>query len=361
MKYSLITLACAALLAGCSSGATRDALQVQNPTVLQTGFGTAQDAPAGAATQPWLDTYRGTDNTRTLENVRRRLDALGARKDNYFGYKAQCWLDAAEEERSHLNHWGFVEEALHESDRLTASLESGNGLAADNPPLRTATEVRPDIWQQLIAAKTAPAFPTCTVAQRQTACAEVEMLHAGHEAWTRGFEASAARVSRTAAQLPAIGAALDACKPPVAPPPQIPAKVTLRGDTTFGFDRSDVSGMLPEGRRKLDQLVGDLKQVDDVTAIGIDGYTDRLGSDSYNRRLSTRRADTVKRYLQQGGVDVPMTARGHGKQDPVVQCDQRNRQQLIDCLAPNRRVELNFTRRPAAPTGQGAGPAQSAP
>jgi outer membrane protein OmpA-like peptidoglycan-associated protein len=352
MKYSLITLACAALMAGCSSSATRDALQVQNPTVLQTGFGASQDAAAGAATQPWLDTYRGTDNRRTAENVRRRLDALGARKDNYFGYKAQCWLDAADEERSHLNHWGFVEEALHEADRLTASLETGNGLAADNPQLRTASVVRPDIWQQILAAKTAPAFAMCTEAQRQTACAEVELLHAGHEAWTRGFDASAARVSRSAARLPAIGTALDACKPPPAPPPQIPEKITLRGDTTFGFDRSDVSGMLPDGRNRLDKLVGDLKQVDDVSAIGIDGYTDRLGSDSYNQRLSTRRADTVKRYLQQGGIDVPMNARGHGKRDPVVQCDQRDRQQLIECLAPNRRVELNFSRKPPAVSGQ---------
>ncbi|GAB2874685.1 hypothetical protein GCM10027093_07680 [Paraburkholderia jirisanensis] len=356
MKYSLITLACAALLAGCSSSATRDALQVQNPTVLQTGFGTTQDAAAGAATPQWLDTYRGTDNRTKLENVRRRLDALATRKDNYFGYKAQCWLDAAQQERSDLNHWGFVEEALHEADRLTASLETGNGLAADNPTLRTATAVRPDLWQQILAAKGAPAFPMCTPAQRLAACAEVEMLHAGHEAWTRDFTGSAVRVERVTTNLPALNAALDACKPPPEPPPpQIPAKITLRGDTTFGFDRSDMAGMLPDGRKRLDQLVGDLKQVDDVTAIGIDGYTDRLGSDRYNQQLSTRRADTVKRYLQQGGVDVPMTARGRGKSDPVVQCDNRNRAQLIDCLAPNRRVELNFSRKQPAAAQPGAG------
>jgi outer membrane protein OmpA-like peptidoglycan-associated protein len=349
MKYSLMTIACAVLVAGCSSSATRDQLQVQNPTVLQTGLGTPQDHAAGAATQQWLDTYRGADNRSMIDSVQKRLQALGARKDNYFGYKAQCWLDTAQDERSHLNHWGFVEEALREADRLTASLETGNGLAADNPDLRTATVVRPDVWQQILAAKSAPAFPMCMEAQRLTACSEVEMIHAGHEAWTRDFNGSASLVKHVSTNLPGIGAALDACKPPPPVPTPIPAKITLRGDTTFEFDRGDLAGMLPDGHARLDQLIDNLKQVDDVTGIGIDGYTDRLGSDSYNRALSAKRADTVKRYLQRGGIGVPMTARGHGKDDPVVRCDDRNRQQLIECLGPNRRVELNFTHKnPAA-------------
>lgn len=72
--------------------------------------------------------------------------------------------------------------------------------------------------------------------------------------------------------------------------------------------------------------------------------TARPVSDSYNRQLSAKRAETVKRYLQNGGVKTPITARGRGKEEPVVQCNDRNRQALIDCLAPNRRVELDFTR-----------------
>jgi OmpA-OmpF porin, OOP family len=355
MKYSLITVACAALLAGCSASATRDALQVQNATVLQTGFGATQDTAAGAATPQWLDTYRGADNRQMADAVQKRLQALGARKDNYFGAKAQCWVDAAQQERGHLNHWGFVEEALREADRLTTSLETGNNLSAENPELRTAAVVRPDVWQKILAAKGAPEFPTCIEAQRLTACSEVEMIHAGHEAWTRDFSDSSQRVDRVTQTLPGIGAALDACKPPAPPPPapKIEPKMTLHGDTTFRFDRGDVAGMLPDGRARLDQLIEDLKQVDDVKSIGIDGYTDRLGSDAYNRNLSKKRADTVRHYLRDGGVGVPMTARGHGKADPVVQCDERNREQLIECLAPNRRVEMNFTRTgPAADAGQ---------
>lgn len=163
----------------------------------------------------------------------------------------------------------------------------------------------------------------------------------------RDFDASQHIVDGVEKGAPGIGAALEACTPPPAVTPAvspIPPKMTLQGDATFRFDRSDLAGMLPEGKARLDQLIRDLQQVDDVKGIRIEGYTDRLGSDSHNRQLSAKRAETVKRYLQNGGVQLPMTARGLGKDDPVVQCSNRNHQALIDCLAPNRRVELDFAR-----------------
>jgi OOP family OmpA-OmpF porin len=346
MKYSLIAIALAAMLAGCSSSATRDGLQIQDPTVLQTGFSASQSQAAGAVTPQWIATYGGAHNGQQLNDVQTRLNALGERKANYFGDKAQCWLDAARNERSSYDGWGFVEEALFEANKLTTALESGQGLSVDNPELRTAAVIRPDLWKQILSAKTSPLFPQCTEAQRLTACSEVELIHAGHEAWTRAFGESQRLVDGVEKGLPGIGAALEACTPPVPAPvaAPVPRKMTLEADATFRFDRSDLSGMLPGGKAKLDQLARDLKQVDDVTGIRVDGYTDRLGSESYNRQLSTKRAETVKRYLQNGGVQVPMSARGHGKDDPVVQCNNRNQQALIDCLAPNRRVELDFQR-----------------
>ncbi|QQC66735.1 OmpA family protein [Paraburkholderia ginsengisoli] len=355
MKYSLIAIALAAMLAGCSSSATRDRLQIQDPTVLQTGFSATQNQAAGAVTPPWIATYSPIKNGPTLRSVNSRLTALGERKDNYFGAKAQCWVDAASDERSLHDGWGFVEEAVVEANRLTTALETGQGLTVDNPELRTASVIRPDLWKQILAAKTSPLFPQCQEAQRLTACSEVELIHAGHEAWTRNFSESQRLVDGVEKGLPGIGAALQSCTPP--PPPKaevIPQKMTLQADATFKFDRGDLAGMLPAGKTKLDQLVRDLGQVDDVTGIRIEGFTDRLGSDSYNRQLSAKRAETVKRYLQSGGVKTPITARGRGKEDPVVQCSNRNRQALIDCLAPNRRVELDFARS----NGQAAGAPQ---
>jgi outer membrane protein OmpA-like peptidoglycan-associated protein len=345
MKYSLIAIALAAMLAGCSSSATRDRLQIQDPTVLQTGFQATQEQAAGAVTPQWIQTYGGVKSAATLASVKARLSELGERSDNYFGDKAQCWLDAAQDERSLHDGWGFVEEALVEADRLTKALETGQGLSVDNPALRTASVIRPDLWKQILAAKTSPQFPQCQLAQRLTACSEVQLIHAGHEAWTRDFSASQRIVDGVESGLPGIGAALSACAPPpLAKPDAIPAKITLQADATFKFDRGDLAGMLPGGKAKLDQLLHDLSQVDDVTDIRIEGFTDRLGSDSYNRKLSAKRAETVKRYLQNGGVKTPITASGRGKEEPVVQCNDRNRQALIDCLAPNRRVELDFTR-----------------
>jgi OOP family OmpA-OmpF porin len=347
MKHSLIAIALAAMLAGCSSSATRDRLQIQDPTVLQTGFKASQGVAAGAVTPQWIETYSNTKNGPMLSAVQTRLNALGERKNNYFGDKAQCWLNAARDERSLHDGWGFIEEALHQADHLTTALETGQGLSVDNPELRTASVVRPDLWKQILAAKTSPLFPQCQEAQRLTACSEVELIHAGHEAWTRDFDASQRVIDGVEKGLPGIGAALEACTPPPVAAPAaspIPEKMTLQADATFKFDRSDVAGMLPDGRAKLDQLVRDLRQVDDVTGIRIEGYTDRLGSESYNRQLSAKRAETVKRYLQNGGVKTPMMARGRGKDEPVVECNNRNQQALIDCLAPNRRVELDFAR-----------------
>jgi outer membrane protein OmpA-like peptidoglycan-associated protein len=358
MKYSLIAIALAAMLAGCSSSATRDRLQIQDPTVLQTGFTATQNQASGAVTPQWIATYSGVKNGATLRSVKSRLTALGERKNNYFGDKAQCWLDAAADERSLHDGWGFVEEALVEANGLTAALETGQGLSVDNPDLRTAAMIRPDLWKQILAAKTSPLFPQCQEAQRLTACSEVEMIHAGHEAWTRNFDESQRLVDGVERGLPGIGAALQSCTPPpvAKTDPIIPSKVTLQADASFKFDRGDLAGMLPTGKVKLDQLVRDLERVDDVTSIRIEGFTDRLGSDSYNRQLSAKRAETVKRYLQNGGVKIPIMARGRGKEDPVVQCNDRNRQALIDCLAPNRRVELDFARgngqESVAPLGQ---------
>lgn len=348
MKHSLMTGACIALsafVAGCAPTASRDALQVQNPTVLQRGFDATQDIAAGAATPAWLDTYRTADNASAIDSIQKRLDALGPRKDNYFGFKAQCWIDAARDERSHWNHWGFVEEALREASRLTSGLESGSGLSVDNPDLRTSAVVRPDVWRQILTVKASPAFASCAAAQRLTACGEVAMIHAGHAAWTRNFTVSAQRVDDVTKTLPQIDAALAACTPPSTGQPAAPApKVTLEGDATFAFDRGERAGLLPKGKATLDTLIHDIRQAGDVTSIRIEGYTDRLGSDAYNQRLSALRAQTVKHYLAAGGIDAPISAQGMGSANPLVQCDDRNRQQLIHCLAPNRRVELSFTR-----------------
>ncbi|MFK3844202.1 OmpA family protein [Stenotrophomonas sp. NPDC078853] len=76
--------------------------------------------------------------------------------------------------------------------------------------------------------------------------------------------------------------------------------------------------------------------------IEVVGYTDRIGSASYNRALSTRRAEAVRSALVEGGVaSGTIRAEGRGAAEPLVQCDQRSQPALIACLAPNRRVQIS--------------------
>jgi OOP family OmpA-OmpF porin len=127
---------------------------------------------------------------------------------------------------------------------------------------------------------------------------------------------------------------------PVAPPPP-PArfeKVTLSSTELFGFDSATLNMPQP----KLDEIAAALQADPSITDVDITGYTDRLGSKKYNHKLSERRANAVRDYLVSKGVDSGrLKAYGKGEQNPVVtDCHQKKRSALIECLAPNRRVEV---------------------
>ncbi|WP_266158393.1 OmpA family protein [Dyella silvatica] len=123
-----------------------------------------------------------------------------------------------------------------------------------------------------------------------------------------------------------------------------PETFTLSGDVLFGFDKFKPSDIKPNGRQELDALAAKINaKSDHIAHIQILGYTDELGSDAYNNQLSTRRADTVKRYLDERGVPSALsTAEGRGKSAAVkTDCPAHSsRAALIACLAPNRRVEV---------------------
>jgi len=99
---------------------------------------------------------------------------------------------------------------------------------------------------------------------------------------------------------------------------------------------------LPEGRRKLDALAGDIKgSLQSVDAVNVIGHTDRLGTSTYNHALSLARAHAVRDHLVQAGVAAQtIQVQGRGESEPKVQCAQSGRAALIACLAPNRRVEV---------------------
>ncbi|QGN37492.1 porin OmpA [Klebsiella oxytoca] len=131
--------------------------------------------------------------------------------------------------------------------------------------------------------------------------------------------------------------------PAPAPAPEVTTKhFTLKSDVLFNFNKSTLK---PEGQQALDQLYTQLSNMDpkDGSAVVL-GYTDRIGSDAYNQQLSEKRAQSVVDYLVSKGIpSSKISARGMGESNPVTgnTCDNvKARAALIDCLGPDRRVEI---------------------
>ncbi|HEY9026645.1 MAG TPA: OmpA family protein, partial [Burkholderiaceae bacterium] len=128
---------------------------------------------------------------------------------------------------------------------------------------------------------------------------------------------------------------------PVPPPPPAPVmkKYTLSASELFAFN----SAKLGPNQPKLDEIATVMNgNTTDIPNVTIVGYTDRIGSKQYNQKLSEERANSVKAYLVGKGVAASrLTAVGKGEADPVVECkDTKKRPELIKCLEPNRRVEI---------------------
>ena len=87
-----------------------------------------------------------------------------------------------------------------------------------------------------------------------------------------------------------------------------------------------------------------------ISAVVVTGHTDRIGSLKYNMGLSERRAVVVKDYLVSQGVDQKVIfweGKAFKQPIPVTKfCDNKmKRKQLIECLAPNRRVTVEVVGR----------------
>jgi outer membrane protein OmpA-like peptidoglycan-associated protein len=119
-------------------------------------------------------------------------------------------------------------------------------------------------------------------------------------------------------------------------PPRL-ERYTLSARELFEFDKAT----LRKPQVKLDEIAAVMKKHPEIDDVTITGYTDRLGSEAYNLELSMRRANAVKSYLIEKGVEARrLKAQGKGEANPVVQCGQKDRAELIRCLEPNRRVEV---------------------
>lgn len=132
-------------------------------------------------------------------------------------------------------------------------------------------------------------------------------------------------------------------------PVQIQNKhIILSGDVLFDFDKSQLSF---EGQRALDKVVQEVNTEYASPSIVIRGYTDRLGSDAHNQPLSQQRANTVAAYLSAHGLMANgVQAQGMGSAGQVKACDgYPYGNELKNCLAPNRRVDIEINGKEKAP------------
>ncbi|MGH9354629.1 MAG: OmpA family protein [Terriglobia bacterium] len=101
----------------------------------------------------------------------------------------------------------------------------------------------------------------------------------------------------------------------------------------FEFDKAVLR---PENREVLSRIAGVLMTLKGYH-ISVYGYTDDVGTEAYNLKLSARRAQAVRSYLVKAGLDPSIiNMKGYGKSDRRVPGD------TAQARAINRRVEIGI-------------------
>ena len=342
-------------LTACSSGTVKN--ESPGPAAQATGLNPQQDR---------ITDERILADRRTIDAVQlrlRKLNEAGIPQNSYPLAKAQCWLDTATSQYHENDRTGYIEESLTEAVKIARALESDKSakVGLDTPLVARSSMLRNDLWAQLSAYKNQPVTLACNA--KTVACAEVRLVRAGHANEQTGWRQAtpyvqmvedALRQAKTeadtclqTAQLASRTAAA-AATPASASAPQVISRETyvLLTDTLFKFDKSGSEDMIPGGLQRLADVAQRLKTYKSIQTLTVFGYTDRLGADDYNDKLSEARAKTVQAYLASLGVkSAASVAQGKGKRDPVSRdCSvTASREQQIVCLQPDRRVTIEVT------------------
>lgn len=315
-----------ALLLACAGGASAQQTELVPPQQRITDA--AIDADLGA-----------------YERTQGRIQALndsGRPIRDYHLSKAQCWLDVSFHEYSRNDRSAFPQQALGESEKLIVGMEQGaSPLPTDTPLVNAAKYLRDDLWQRLRVLHGAPGF---ACAQQQVACGEVELVHAGNEFNQQQWRHSKPYIQIAEELVNDAEAAARQCNVG----PAMPAlDAPLVANVLFEFDRDGYRDIRTYSLDSIDRALASIGTEQLLLQrVSLIGHADRMqgrGFD-YNQRLSERRARTVRDLLVGRGVDpakIHYEYRGDTRQ--VQQCEGvRPRAALLECLLPNRRVEVRF-------------------
>lgn len=125
-------------------------------------------------------------------------------------------------------------------------------------------------------------------------------------------------------------------------------------DVLFDFNKYSLK---PDAKVKLAKVSGILLAYPNLT-LQVEGYTDNVGSDEYNQKLSEERAKAVRDFLVSQSVpDTNISATGYGESNPIADNSTNAGR------AQNRRVQLvvsgaSIGVNESAPGAQSNGPAQ---
>ena len=119
-------------------------------------------------------------------------------------------------------------------------------------------------------------------------------------------------------------------KPTPPPAPKVVEKIVLNG-IQFDFNKAVIK---PQYYPILDEGIALLQKNSDKEVV-VEGYTCSMGTESYNKALSLRRAQSVKDYMVGKGIaDTRLSAEGYGEENPVADNATREGRET------NRRVEF---------------------
>jgi OOP family OmpA-OmpF porin len=119
--------------------------------------------------------------------------------------------------------------------------------------------------------------------------------------------------------------------------------ITLGTDALFAFAGADRKALGAQGHIALDNLIANVKaNYSSIERIHVLGYADPIGEAQVNDRLASVRAQTVREYLKENGLQSTLiTSEGRGSNALVVAtCGRQAQAEDIACNAPNRRVKV---------------------
>jgi len=287
------------------------------------------------------------EHLQQIEALQRRADNLAfgqlSGADSYHLAKARAWLDLATSEYYEKDTSGAVTDSIGQAEALLDKLERKQPEINMETPLQIngSEVVRSDLLEQIITQKKRDQF---SCGQPQIATAEVYLVWAGHEFYESG-QSHAESYMRSAENLIYEGqVAIDNC----VSAPSLPASpletISLSGDALFAFDKATLNS---SALWRLDDLADKIKSVAQLEEVVLVGHTDRMRSDGHHERnqlLSEQRAESIKKYLVGKGIPAEkIHASGVGSTQPLIECStKQSKTKQIDCLQPNRRVEITL-------------------